>query len=164
MDFSKPPVRIEEILKTIARAPSGRKILERFLPLFHQGTVRIEAYPTAIVARMREVLEEGQPVGASFIHNGETGVIYLDLSSPLGILAPFLLHEMVHSLDPEVWRTPHQDLARSGAKPGNLHARPRTLCPLVVVRFATPFNRAIAVVHHASAPPVATRNSIRPRC
>jgi len=43
-------------------------------------------------------------VGAAFINDGEQGVIYFDPTSPVGVLAPFLLHELVHACDERLWK------------------------------------------------------------
>ena len=103
MDYARAPQSIDEILKLVARSAAGRDCLERFLPLYHRKQVRIEGYPAELVTKLREALPEGQPIGACFVHEGSKGVIYLDLASPLGIVAPFLVHEIVHALDRKVW-------------------------------------------------------------
>lgn len=104
--YEKAPGKIDEVLKLIAKVAAGRKLLESFLPMLAKGTVRIEAYPDEIVAKLREILPSDQPIGACFTVDPETrvGCIYLDYGSPLGVLAPFLVHEIVHSLDPKVWK------------------------------------------------------------
>src|SRR5690606_36082626 len=70
-----------------------------------RGKVRIQAYPAEIVAKLREVLPPEQPIGACFAVDPETGLgcIYLDFASPIGVLAPFLVHEIIHALDTRVW-------------------------------------------------------------
>jgi len=104
-EYSKKPASADEILKLIAKTASGRKLLERFLPLLTRGKVRIQAYPAEIVAKLREVLPPEQPIGACFAVDPETGLgcIYLDFASPIGVLAPFLVHEIIHALDTRVW-------------------------------------------------------------
>jgi hypothetical protein len=104
--YARPPGEIDEVLKLIAKVATGRKLLESFLPLLTRGKVRIEAYPEALCAKLRAVIPEGQPIGACLLVDPATksGKIYLDYSSPLGVLAPFLVHEIVHALDPRVWR------------------------------------------------------------
>ncbi|MBC7691961.1 MAG: hypothetical protein H7222_09335 [Methylotenera sp.] len=104
MDYSKAPENTEAVLKLISRSLTGRTLLEKFLPLFTSKRVRIEGYPSHVVRQLREVLDEGQPIGACFVQDGSTGVIYLDFASPVGILAPFLVHEMVHCLDNKLWK------------------------------------------------------------
>lgn len=103
MNYSCAPQNIEAVLKLISRSASGRKLLEKFLPLFTSRKVRIENYPSALASQLRAALGDGQPIGACFIQDGTSGVIYLDLSSPIGVLAPFLVHEMVHCLDSNLW-------------------------------------------------------------
>lgn len=107
MRFDQAPTSTDDILKLISRTATGRKILENFLPLYARKKVLIAAYPDEIVAELRKVLPEGQPIGACFTPNGgpkNKAVIYLDFTSPVGILAPFLVHEMVHALDQRVWK------------------------------------------------------------
>lgn len=103
MNYSLAPHSIDEVMKLIARSAIGRELLERFMPAYARKQIRIEGYPTEIVARLRAVIPEGQPIGACFVNEGQKGVIYLDLGSPLGVLAPFLVHEMVHALDRRIW-------------------------------------------------------------
>ncbi len=92
----------EPIFKLIARSATGRSLLERFLPLYRKGKVKIEPYPPAIVAKLREVIPEGFPVGACLVTEGDQGTIFLDFESPLGVLAPFLVHEISHALEPRI--------------------------------------------------------------
>ena len=91
-------------------------MLERFLPRLRKQEVRIEAYPAEVLERLKLAIGRDQPVGACFIpeYQGEArhGTIYLDLTSPLGLLAPFLFHEMVHSLDPSLWEAARHPLSR----------------------------------------------------
>lgn len=98
-DFSAPPKSVHDVLKIVSMTQTGRQLLERFLPLLHANRVRVESYPLNVVEKLRSILGEGQPVGASFIHDGRSGTIYIDPTSPIGVLAPFLVHEIVHSLD-----------------------------------------------------------------
>lgn len=102
-DFNLPPARLEEVFKLIVRVPTGRKIYESFAPLFKAKTVEVKPYPENVLVKLKEALGEGQPVGACFMNDGESGAIYIDPTSPIGVLAPFLLHEMVHALDESLW-------------------------------------------------------------
>lgn len=101
--FTEAPSHPEQILKLIARVPSGREILSRFLGLYRCGRVTLEPYEPALLARLRSALGEGQPVGACFVNDGKSGKIHYDPGAPLGVLAPFLVHEMAHALDPTLW-------------------------------------------------------------
>ena len=85
---------MEEILKLVARTPSGRNLLEKFLPLYSRKQVTLQTYPEAIIQELRPLLPDGQTVGATWTEKDR--VIYLDTQGPIGILAPFLVHEMVH--------------------------------------------------------------------
>jgi hypothetical protein len=104
--YARPPSQIDEVLKLIAKAATGRKLLESFLPLLTRGKVTIEPYPDALRTKLRAVIPEGQPIGACLLVDpaAASGKIYLDYGSPLGVLAPFLVHEIVHALDPKIWR------------------------------------------------------------
>ena len=87
---------MEEILKLIARVPTGRNLLERFVPLYSKKVVSLHTYPEELTRQLRALLPDGQTIGASWMENER--VIYLDTEGPLGMLAPFLVHEMVHVL------------------------------------------------------------------
>jgi hypothetical protein len=103
MDFHGVPRSVEEVLELISRTPTGRKLLDSFLPLRNRRKITIECYPIEIIAKLKQGLGEGQPIGACFVNNGEMGTIYVDMTSPIGVLAPFLVHEIAHSLDANLW-------------------------------------------------------------
>ncbi len=103
MSYDACPEDFWQILRLISRVRVGRELLEAFLPSFTAGRVRIEGYPADVLSKLREALGAGQPVGACFVTDGDRGTIYLDPHAPVGILAPFLVHEIVHALDPRVW-------------------------------------------------------------
>ena len=104
MNYSLPPQSLDDVFKLQLKTPTGRNVLERFLPQLTSKRTLIEAYPIEIQNRLREVLEPGQPIGACFTTDGKVGQIHFDPRSSLGVLAPFLLHEMVHALDENLWR------------------------------------------------------------
>jgi hypothetical protein len=103
MKFSKAPAHPDEILQLITRVPAGRDVLGGFMELYRSGRVRLEPYPQALLAQLRAALGEGQPVGACFVNDGETGTIHYDPQAPIGVLGPFLVHEMVHAMDQSLW-------------------------------------------------------------
>jgi hypothetical protein len=103
VSYKKAPAHPEQIFKLIARVFSGRKVLTEFLKLYRSGRIALVPYEGELLARLREALGEGQPVGACFVNDGKTGTIHYDSSAPLGVLAPFLVHEMVHALDISLW-------------------------------------------------------------
>jgi hypothetical protein len=74
------------------------------MELYRSKRVKLQAYPVPLLNRLRAVLGEGQPVGACFVNDGETGTIHYDPNAPLGVLAPFLVHEMAHAADESLWR------------------------------------------------------------
>lgn len=97
----------DPVMKLIARSATGRALLERFLPMLKRGQVKIAPYPAEIVAKLRAVIPEGQPIGACLVTEAPggkpSGTIFLDYTSPIGVLAPFLVHEISHALEPNVW-------------------------------------------------------------
>ncbi len=99
------------VLGLIARTPIGQEWVASFLPFFQSGMIRIEPYPLDLLMRLQAALEPGQPIGACFFPQGNTGKILLDFSSPIGVLAPFLLHEIVHALDPKIWEAAASELS-----------------------------------------------------
>ncbi len=113
IDFALAPASIEEVFKIIARVETGRSVLERFLPLLNKGKVIIDHYSPDIVAKMREALGEGQPIGACFMIDGSHGTIFIDPTSPIGVLAPFLVHEMIHALNPDLWAAERRVMDRA---------------------------------------------------
>jgi hypothetical protein len=103
VNFSQAPTQPNQIFSLIARTHTGRDLLTPFLALYRAGKVSLESYPPELLSRLRAVLGPGQPVGAAFTHDGARGVLHYDPSSPLGVLAPFFVHEIVHATDPELW-------------------------------------------------------------
>lgn len=91
------------VLGLLARTTTGTELLERFLPMMKRGKVRIAPYPLDVLAKLRGIIPVGQPIGACLVTEGDTGTIFLDYESPIGVLAPFLVHEISHSLEPKVW-------------------------------------------------------------
>ncbi len=118
-DFSKnfASETIEEtargIFRVISKTATGRNVLEAFLPLYTAKRVSIQSYPSPVLAQLRAVLGEGTPIGACFTIDQGIGRIFIDTNSPVGVLAPFLLHEMVHALDQRLWDADGIALRRS---------------------------------------------------
>jgi hypothetical protein len=104
ISYKNPPANPEQTLRLIARVPTGRQALSKFLNLYRSGQVRLEHYEPDLLARLRAAVGEGQPVGACFINDGVTGKIHYDPDAPLGVLAPFFVHEMVHAADASLWQ------------------------------------------------------------
>lgn len=106
--FKKQASEIREVFELLSHVPTGQRILEAFLPLHQKGKVTFLPYPDSIRAQLAEISGPGQPLGACFENDGITGRIAYDPQAPLGILAPYLLHEMVHATEPSLW----SDVAR----------------------------------------------------
>lgn len=101
--FQTRPAEIREVFQLLSHVPTGQRVLEAFMPLWQKGTVTFLPYPTEIRAQLTAALGPGQPIGAAFENDGVTGRIAYDPESPLGVLAPYLLHEMVHAIEPALW-------------------------------------------------------------
>jgi hypothetical protein len=99
---------VESLFWLIEQTSTGRELLLGFRPLYRQKKIVINFYPESIAKKLRRTHRKAEPNGASFVTDGQTGVIYLDPYSPIGVLAPFLVHEIAHSLDLSLW-----SLARS---------------------------------------------------
>lgn len=119
------PANVEAVLKLIARTVSGREILAEFMPLYRGGRVVFEAYEAPLLERLRAALGEGQPVGACFINDGRTGKIHYDPSSCIGVLAPFLVHEMAHAVDTSLWLASNRRQSRAARNKMMLAAESR---------------------------------------
>ena len=111
--IAESPREVEEILNLISHAPAGQDILSEFLPHYRLGKITIKVYPEDVAVKLRASHSAEQPSGASFVTDGRSGVIYVDLKSELGILAPFLFHEIVHSLDERLWMSARRNLNES---------------------------------------------------
>lgn len=99
-DYTKTAVPLEWVLKLVARTKTGRAVLEEFLPLYSRKWVIFEGYPSTLVKRLREEIPGDHPIGAAFVADEVSGGrIFYDPNAPLGILAAFFVHEMVHAID-----------------------------------------------------------------
>lgn len=131
MDFDRTPADSREILKFISSVRTGREMLSAFLPLYTSGKVAIAPYPVKVLTKLRAVLGEGQPVGACFMNDGSRGTIYLDMDTPIGVLAPFLIHEIAHALDENVWlRRMKSDLQKLAVEAGAFDLQNRFMTEL----------------------------------
>lgn len=103
MDFYKIASHLNEIIHLIHKVSSGRRTLEQFSTQY-RSKVKILPYPAELIQRLRHETPSGQATGSCFIQDGKTGTIYYDPNTPIGILAPFILHELTHATDPELWK------------------------------------------------------------
>ena len=113
LKITEPPQVIDEVFGLISCAATGREVLGEFFPHYHLGKITIRNYPEEVAKKLRASHSKEQPSGASFVTDGRTGMIYVDFQSELGILAPFLLHEMVHSLDERLWVSARMNLGET---------------------------------------------------
>ena len=108
--FAQPPQSWQEITGFIQETALGREILKRFLSLCQSGKLRVQAYPQDLRVELLAVQAPGCPLGAAFITDGWEGRILYDGQGELGIVVPFVFHEMVHSLDERLWAAAQQNL------------------------------------------------------
>lgn len=101
--FAAIPKSWSEIVEFISHSSTGRKILREIQPHFQSEKIQVQAYPESIRSRLLAVAAQGEPLGALFVTDGETGTIYVDMKSELGVVVPFAFHEMIHSLDENLW-------------------------------------------------------------
>jgi hypothetical protein len=123
--YSTRAAHPQDILKLIARVPSGRDLLTGFLPLYKSGRVAFEPYAPELLERLRAALGPGQPVGACFVCDGQSGQIHYDPAAPIGVLAPFWVHEITHALDTSLWLMSGQRASRTARDKAMLKAETR---------------------------------------
>lgn len=91
--------KLKGIFTLISQSMTGRSILEKFLPEYHRGHIRIEPMD----ADTENQLTQGRALKgracSGFEIKRNQSVIYIDFSLEKGVLAPLLFHEIVHSLD-----------------------------------------------------------------
>lgn len=109
--FDRPAKSLAELFELICTSGYGRTIVGDFQA--SQQRIEIKSFPQELKFKLRESQDRTAPLGAAFITDGTTGTILLDLESPMGIAAPFLFHEMIHSLDRRLWSAAQQTLSRS---------------------------------------------------
>ena len=102
IDLKKRADNVKEVFEVIANSKIGRAVLTEFLPQYRSGHIQIE--PLTPEVRQREPFPPDK-IGAIFSYDGHSSVIYIEINqqenekTELGVLAPRLLHEIVHSLD-----------------------------------------------------------------
>lgn len=88
-NYQEKPLDIEEAFRLIAQTPIGRSVLKKFLILYATGKIiLIEATP-----------EQLGSSAASFVYEKGEKKVYYQNNLELGLLAPLLFHEIVHSTD-----------------------------------------------------------------
>ncbi len=133
-DFSQNFSNLTEILCFIHETSLGQSVLEQ-LKLFHQKhPVQIKPYPPSLTRETEPVL------GALFVTDGQVGTIYIQPSQPLGLIIPFLFHEIIHCLDETLWRAARMKLPPTqkrnvlfNAECKAYHAQNLFLCELKVL-------------------------------
>jgi hypothetical protein len=101
--FARSARSWQEILEFIQQSPLGEQLVPPFVSLCKAGKIAVRAYPSDLRAELLSVQESGCPVGAVFVTDGVHGQILYDGQGELGILIPFVFHEIVHSLDERLW-------------------------------------------------------------
>ncbi len=101
--FAEPARSWQEVMDLIQQTPLGRSVLGRALSLCRTGKLAFRPYPRDLRSELLGALSPGCPLGAVFVTDGGQGQIFYDAQGQLGILAPFVFHELIHSLDKRLW-------------------------------------------------------------
>ncbi len=92
---------LEFILNQIESTPSGRKLREKFRSIQTTFSIGLHPYPNSLAQRLREVVEPLHPLGAATVWDTQSAMIYYDCTESLGVLIPYLAHEMAHGIEAE---------------------------------------------------------------
>jgi hypothetical protein len=99
-NFKSPPQKIDEIYNVLQQSRLAACHLKKFFEKLNLKQVQVQWYPPELSKRLREATPDSEPIGAVTISSSpDQHIIYLDSKSPLGVLSPFLFHEIVHCLD-----------------------------------------------------------------
>lgn len=99
MVFSQICNPVEESFKLMAFSGAGRKVLKEFLPRYSKGEIQIRFLdPSVSMEVMGGANLAGIPAGG-FVFDGQRKTIFIEKDMEVGLLAPLLFHEMVHSVD-----------------------------------------------------------------
>ena len=109
--FNESPSDSDEILRFISKTTTGRALVEKIKPHLKSRRIQIKAYPKEITQKLAATRSAHEPAGASFIHDGTIGTIYFDPTSDLAVLSVFLVHEIAHALDENLWKAKRENLA-----------------------------------------------------
>ncbi|MEO7163912.1 MAG: hypothetical protein ABI041_13415 [Bdellovibrionia bacterium] len=111
--FAQSGPSLQEIFDLIQETPFGQVVYGQFYALYKAGKLKIQSYPLALRSKLLAVQTPGCPLGAVFITDGEEGQILYEAEGKLGILVPFIFHEIIHSLDERIWKAAGKDLKPS---------------------------------------------------
>ena len=94
-----------ELIQIMNYTQTGHTVLNQFEEFNKTLDIKVEfkPYPREIITKINSANGDMRPVGASFVTNGKSGVIYFDYRNELGILALQFIHEMVHAMDLNLW-------------------------------------------------------------
>ncbi|MFZ9596589.1 MAG: hypothetical protein ACO3A2_10990 [Bdellovibrionia bacterium] len=128
VDFSKRASSLDDVFTLIQESVLGKEVIKRFSALRQQKSIQFQSLPVELKQKLRWIAPAGTPFGAAFVTDGREAQIFYDPEAELGVLVPFLFHEMVHALDQTLWV----------AAQGTLSAeeRSRTICFSEVRAFA----------------------------
>ncbi len=107
--YTEPPTSSAKILDFISQTHTGRALAAKLEPHLKSQRVQIATYPEEIRKKLAATRTADQPAGACFIHDGETGTIYYDSNSDLATVSVFLVHEITHALDENLWNASRED-------------------------------------------------------
>jgi hypothetical protein len=116
------PKEFREIIELIGVTPSGQRLIANFSIYIQKVKVEFKSYPDELRAKLHASIFDSsftsvsttssdsasplglRPLGAAFVTDGTSGIIYFDLQETLGVLAPLIYHELVHCLDETLWK------------------------------------------------------------
>lgn len=93
-----------DIFDILRETKTGRVLLGNFACHLYDK-VEFKAFPDEIRDKLRAVCTDGQPIGACFVNDGETGTVYFDPTLERGLLAIYFAHELTHALDERLWKS-----------------------------------------------------------
>jgi hypothetical protein len=130
VDFRQRAPTYDQLFKFLSLSAAGRRTIDAFIPRFVKREIRIlHMKPDSLGADG----VDGTPAGG-FIFDGRGRRIYVDRDEELGLQAPLLFHEMVHSLDEEYITS----FGMSEKLWANLRTRSQALLRLVAYRKGKP--------------------------
>lgn len=91
-----------DVFDILRDTKTGRVLLGNF-SCHVSAKVEFLPYPEEITLKLKAICNDGQPVGACFVNDGDTGTVYFDPTLERGLLAIYFAHELTHALDKNLW-------------------------------------------------------------
>lgn len=110
----RPPGELIEVFHFIGSMEFGAQLIRQFREFTEQREVELRDFPPELEERFEIAGLRGPSVarGAFFVTDGDSGTIYVNASSEVAVLAPVLVHEMVHAMDSTLWGAAKQSLPK----------------------------------------------------